>query len=99
MPCGLVYAALGLTLGTGGAAAGAVTMAAFGLGTLPTLLTMGAVALRVGRFAATGWVRRAAGAAIVAFGVLHLAAASAALSARDGAPHACCAGHHGGHRS
>jgi sulfite exporter TauE/SafE len=96
MPCGLVYAALGLALGSGSAPAGALTLIAFGLGTLPTLLTMGAIAARIGRAMAAGWVRRAAGAAIIAFGVLHVAAASAQISAHGAATHACCAGHHGG---
>ena len=37
LPCGLVYAALGLALGAGTAGMGALTMAAFGAGTLPAL--------------------------------------------------------------
>lgn len=50
LPCGLVYAALGLAVSAGSAASGAATMAAFGLGTVPALslfaLTGGAVARR-----------------------------------------------------
>jgi sulfite exporter TauE/SafE len=100
MPCGLVYAALGLALGTGSALTGALAMFAFGVGTLPTLLTMGALAARVAMAARLVWVRRLAGAAILAFGVLHVAAASAQIAdiGDTAAPHACCAGHHGGHR-
>jgi sulfite exporter TauE/SafE len=96
MPCGLVYAALGLALGTGSAAVGATTMIAFGAGTLPTLLAMGAVAHRIAQAARLTWVRRAAGLAIVAFGLFHVAAASAQIADRSSVPHACCAGHHGG---
>jgi sulfite exporter TauE/SafE len=96
MPCGLVYAALGVALGTGSAGSGALAMIAFGAGTLPTLLTMGAVAARVAEATRHAWVRRAAGAVIVAFGVLQVASASAQIAAREASPHACCAGHHGG---
>ena len=94
MPCGLVYAALGLALGTGSGAGGALAMIAFGLGTLPMLLTMGTLAHRLAQLARITWVRRAAGLAIVAFGVLHVAAASAQIAGARSAPHACCAGHH-----
>lgn len=96
MPCGLVYAALGLALGTGSAAGGAVAMIVFGAGTLPTLLTMGALAAQIARLTRLVWVRRAAGLAIVGFGVFHVAAASAQIGAPSRAPHACCLGHHGG---
>jgi len=37
LPCGLVYAALGLSLSAGSAAAGAAAMVAFGVGTMPAL--------------------------------------------------------------
>lgn len=37
LPCGLVYAALGLAVAGGSAMAGGVTMAAFGMGTVPAL--------------------------------------------------------------
>jgi sulfite exporter TauE/SafE len=92
MPCGLVYAALGLARGTGSGAGGALTMAAFGAGTLPMLLTMGALAQRVAQLTRIVWVRRAAGLAIVAFGVLHVAAAGAQIARPRTA--SCCAGHH-----
>lgn len=44
LPCGLVYAALGIPLASGNALVGAVAMALFGLGTVPALaaLTLGA---------------------------------------------------------
>jgi sulfite exporter TauE/SafE len=95
MPCGLVYAALGVALGTGSASAGALTMLAFGAGTLPMLLAVGALAARLAAFTRATWVRRAAGIAVVAFGVFHVVAASAQMRAPRTAAHACCAGKHG----
>jgi sulfite exporter TauE/SafE len=47
-PCGLVYAALPLALVSGSASAGALAMAAFGLGTLPALLGAGWALARIG---------------------------------------------------
>jgi sulfite exporter TauE/SafE len=91
MPCGLVYAALGLALNAGSAGGGALAMVAFGLGTLPMLMTMGALAARIAVFLRVRWVRRTAGAVIVLFGLLHVAAATAQM-ARGPASHACCAG-------
>lgn len=44
LPCGMVYSALVLAIGTGGAASGALFMALFGLGTLPAVAGAGAVA-------------------------------------------------------
>ncbi|HEY2518256.1 MAG TPA: sulfite exporter TauE/SafE family protein [Polyangiaceae bacterium] len=93
MPCGLVYAALGLALGTGRADAGALTMIAFGAGTLPTLLVLGALATRVAETMRRVWVRRAAGALVVACGVFHVVSASAQIAHRQSSVHACCAGH------
>jgi hypothetical protein len=95
MPCGLVYAALGLALGTGSAGAGALAMVAFGLGTVPMLLTMGALASSLSRLLRVAWVRRAAGGVVFAFGLLHVVAASAQIARGPSAPHACCAGKHG----
>jgi sulfite exporter TauE/SafE len=47
LPCGLVYAALGLAVSAGGAARGALAMTAFGLGTAPLLTTVALSAHRV----------------------------------------------------
>ena len=94
MPCGLVYAALAAAVTSGSAAGGAATMAAFGVGTLPTLLAMGSAAAVVARAARTRAVRVAAGLAIVAFGIVHLAGAGYAWAAvRKGGPPTCCVGH------
>ena len=46
LPCGFVGMALPLALATGSAGGGALTMAAFGLGTLPALLAMRAILQR-----------------------------------------------------
>lgn len=72
LPCGLVYTVLVWSLSAGGAARGALLMASFGAGTLPALLAMGVLAARLSAFVANPWVRRAAGALILAFGVLTL---------------------------
>jgi sulfite exporter TauE/SafE len=95
MPCGLVYAALGLALGAGSASAGAMTMAAFGLGTLPMLLAMGVVASGVSRLSRRPVVRRGAGVLVGAFGVLSLALAipqigAAASPTTAGSHHVQC---------
>jgi sulfite exporter TauE/SafE len=95
MPCGLVYAALAAAVTAGSAAGGAVTMAAFGLGTLPTLVTMGSAAALVARWASDARVRRAAGIAILALGAVQLVHVGQAWAAtRQGAVPACCAHHH-----
>jgi sulfite exporter TauE/SafE len=95
MPCGLVYTALTLALGSGSPLGGAATMLAFGIGTAPTLLTMGALSGAIAKHMRRAWARRSAGLAIAAFGVFHLWALSAnagwlgaPASAHEG--HACC---------
>ena len=71
LPCAMVYAALAAATFSGGAASGALGMAAFGLGTLPFLLGAGWFASRLREW------RRAAGAAVLGFGVYGLAHANA----------------------
>jgi len=63
LPCGMVYAALGAAMVSGGSANGAAVMAAFGLGTLPMLLAMS-----VG--ARGGWLQLRHARARAAVGVL-----------------------------
>jgi sulfite exporter TauE/SafE len=103
MPCGLVYAALGVALGTGSAASGAIAMAAFFFGTLPSMLAIGLVAQRVSDLARSACVRRAAGVAIIVFGLVNVRTAAAFASAHanangasadSSAAHACCPHHH-----
>ena len=74
LPCGLVYAALALALASGGALEGALTMLAFGLGTLPALISLGFA----GRWLAAlshATARRAAGASLCVLGVVALLSA------------------------
>jgi sulfite exporter TauE/SafE len=47
LPCGLVYAALGLAISAGAPGTGALAMVAFGLGTMPLLTTVALSAHRV----------------------------------------------------
>jgi len=72
LPCGLVYSALAFALASGDALQGAARMAAFGLGTLPMLLTMGAAAHYLTVLTRKPVVRHFAGAVIIAFGVITL---------------------------
>ncbi|MEK7207638.1 MAG: sulfite exporter TauE/SafE family protein [Pseudomonadota bacterium] len=68
LPCGLVYSTLSWSLVSGSAADGAWLMAAFGLGTLPMLLAMGAAARGLRDIVRRVWVRRTAGILIMLFG-------------------------------
>jgi hypothetical protein len=72
LPCGLVYSVLVWAVSTGSALQGALLLLAFGLGTLPNLLVMGAAAGLIARYARTPWVRAIAGALVVAFGLYTL---------------------------
>jgi uncharacterized protein len=69
MPCGMLYSAFALAASAGSPGAGAATMAAFGVGTLPVMVTMGAVAQKVAKWATRAWVRRAAAAVVLGFGL------------------------------
>lgn len=51
LPCGLVYVVLLMSITAGSALQGALMMAVFGLGTLPSMLSAGVM---------LGWVRRLA---------------------------------------
>ena len=72
LPCGLVYSVLIAAIATGSAVSGGLLMLAFGLGTLPTLLTMGMAAVRLKTVLQNIWVRRASGLLVLGFGVLGL---------------------------
>ena len=69
LPCGLVYSALALALTTGSAASGALTMLAFGAGTVPSVVLVSGLAGRVTVLRPGSPVRRAAGILIMASGV------------------------------
>jgi sulfite exporter TauE/SafE len=94
MPCGLVYAALAASVTSGSALGGAGAMAAFGAGTFPMLVAMGAAGAAVARAARVRAVRVAAGAALVVLGATQSARAwEASRAPSASAAHACCAGH------
>ena len=73
IPCGLVYAMLLTAIGSGGVASGALTMLAFGLGTLPAMLFAGLAMGNVARWTREIRLRQAAGAVIVALGLVGFA--------------------------
>jgi uncharacterized protein len=95
MPCGLVYAALAASVTSGSVVGGAATMAAFGLGTLPTLVAMGSAAALMTRVARSRRMQLVAAVVVAAFGVVQVVHTGMAWAAESnaGAP-ACCAGHH-----
>ena len=73
LPCGLVYGALLAAVFAGGAAHGALAMAAFGAGTLPWLLLAGVAAARLRQWAHLHRLRRAGGLALVGLGAWGIA--------------------------
>ncbi|AKV00524.1 Heavy-metal-associated domain protein [Labilithrix luteola] len=91
MPCGLLYGALALAASAESPTTGAATMFAFAAGTLPVMLTMSALADRVARTLARGWVRKTAGVVVLGFGVWSSVGLVRQLRAEDPV-HTCC--HH-----
>jgi sulfite exporter TauE/SafE len=69
LPCGLVYFVLVWALTSGNAVQGALTMLAFGLGTLPTLLATGFMTSWLTRFARSTMARQAVGLLIIAMAI------------------------------
>ncbi len=69
LPCGLVYSMLIWSLSAGSAWAGGLLMLSFGLGTLPTLLALGAFGMQLASWAQRPWARRAAGLLVIGLGV------------------------------
>jgi len=65
LPCGLVYVVLLMTVTAGSAVQGASMMLAFGLGTLPTMLSAGIMASWVRRFTQSATTRQIMGMLIV----------------------------------
>ncbi len=72
LPCGLVYSVLIAAIATGNTLHGGLLMLAFGLGTLPTLVTMGMAAVKLKTLLQNIWVRRASGLLVLGFGALGL---------------------------
>lgn len=81
VPCGLVYSAMLSALASGSAGRGALVMLAFGAGTLPNLLLMGAFADALRRLMQKRPVRLAAGLTVVGLGLWRLGLAVPALRA------------------
>lgn len=73
LPCGMVYAVLVWSLMSIGAGSGAMLMLAFGLGTLPMLLTMGTAAKWLGVLIRKPLVRQLAGLSVILFGLYTVA--------------------------
>lgn len=74
MPCGLSTTLLAAAWLGASAAHGALTMAAFGLGTLPVMVPLTWAGARVGQRLQRGAFRNAAGLLVIASGLLTLAA-------------------------
>jgi len=79
LPCGMVYSVLVTAMLSGSALSGALVMLAFGLGTLPMLLALGALGARVRACLRLRGVRRACGALVLGFGLLGLVRAASGL--------------------
>ena len=73
LPCGMVYAALIAALATADPLHGAALMAAFGLGTLPNLLAIGAVFGRAAGLARSRTARSLLAALIIGVGAFGIA--------------------------
>ena len=80
VPCGMVYSALLTAMMGGSAVHGAAAMAAFGLGTLPTLLGMGLLGARLRQQLQRRPVRIASGLLVLGFGLLGLLRAANGVS-------------------
>lgn len=81
LPCGMVYSVLATAMLSGSSAAGASVMLAFGLGTLPMLLSLGLAGARLRKWMQLRPVRVASGAVVLAFGVAGLWRAAGGLPA------------------
>ena len=91
LPCGLVYAALGVPVALAAPLAGALAMLAFGAGTLP-MLSVAALGLHRATPAGLG-ARRAVAACVLVLGLWSIATRSGLLAAgHQGMP---AAAHHG----
>lgn len=68
LPCGLVYSTLTWSVASGSASQGAFIMLAFGLGTLPALLSAGILAKRFSNWVQKTSVRLLSGLLLIVFG-------------------------------
>ncbi len=93
LPCGLVYAALALAAATGSSGRGALTMLAFGAGTLPALVLIGSAASRLRALVARRSIRAAVGLLVVLSGFVNVASVLPEAwcgGAFASVTHACC---------
>jgi sulfite exporter TauE/SafE len=75
LPCGLVYSMLALAAASATPLKGGATLLAFGLGTLPAMLTSGLMASQLSRILKSPRARPVAGVALVICGVWTVLAA------------------------
>ncbi|PHV09154.1 cytochrome biogenesis protein [Janthinobacterium sp. BJB412] len=80
LPCGMVYSVLLTAMLSGSAASGAAVMLAFGLGTLPMLLSLGLLGARLREVLQRRAVRVGCGLLVLGFGLLGLLRAANGLS-------------------
>lgn len=69
LPCGMVYSVLATAMLSGDAVSGAKVMLAFGLGTLPMLLTLGMLGMRLKGWLLDRRVRITGGVIVLLFGL------------------------------
>lgn len=86
VPCGMVYSMLAVAIATADPLRGAAWMLAFGIGTLPNLLLIGALSIRLTRWFDQQAIRWAAGAIVAALGLIGLARALGWLAFPAGDP-------------
>ncbi|MDV6315098.1 sulfite exporter TauE/SafE family protein [Idiomarina sp. HP20-50] len=72
LPCGMVYSALSWAALSGSASGGALTMAAFGLGTLPAMIAAGHFSQFLHRFLQAQGVRTAMGVLLIVYALWSL---------------------------
>lgn len=92
LPCGMVYFVLVWALTSGSASQGALTMAAFGLGTLPSLLAAGLAMSWLKRFTQSNMVRQLVGVLVIVMAIGTL------LMPMGGHRHGHADGDHGSHQ-
>lgn len=88
LPCGLVYSMLAFAALSGSAWSGALILLAFGIGTLPSMLTSTLLASQLHRWLSRRWPRLVGGALLLAFGLWLAGAAIHAGSHSHGSDHA-----------
>ena len=72
LPCGLVYSALALAITQTSAWQASLTMLAFGLGTLPTLLLVGHFSAQLRQWLQQKWLRWTLGGVLVVYGLMQI---------------------------